>query len=278
MTATADQLPVPDPAAVTGRGLAVFGLPPGGRRAAPGWQGRCISDPAGLARLWRPGDNIGVGCRASGVAGLDLDRHDGGPDGIATFAALCADRGQDWPATLTVRTPHGLHLYFRVPPGQIIPSVTGIWPGVDTRGPGRRSGGYLIGPGSIVGGQPYLIEHDTAIAALPAWLGSLLALRGFEQATERPVALVRRVRAELPPSTVRMRVGSWPGPSHDPPGPNGPKKTSTGSRRLFSAPASRKRTILRRRRTGRWAGPSRVQNASRNLPEALDVLRRILRH
>ena len=42
-----------------------------------------------LARTWPDGANIGVGCRASGVIGLDLDRHDGGPDGVAVFAALC---------------------------------------------------------------------------------------------------------------------------------------------------------------------------------------------
>lgn len=138
-----------------GRGLAVFSLPPGGRRAEPGWQDRCTSDPAALARTWPRGANVGVGCRASGVVGVDLDRHEGGPEGCETFAVLCARARRPWPSTLTVRTAHGgLHLYFRVPPGQIIPSITGIWPGIDTRSPGRHSGGYLIGPGSVVDGMP----------------------------------------------------------------------------------------------------------------------------
>ena len=39
--------------------------------------------------MWPDGANIGVGCRASNIVGIDLDRHDSGPDGIATFAALC---------------------------------------------------------------------------------------------------------------------------------------------------------------------------------------------
>lgn len=167
---------VPDPVPAAALGLAVFPLPPGGRRAAPGWQCQCTSDPERLRRTWPPGANIGVGCRASGVVGLDLDRHGGGaPDGIATFAALCAARGEPWPATLTVATPHGgLHLYFRVPAGRVITSVTGAWPGVDTRGPGRRSGGYLIGPGSVVDDRAYLIERAAPVAELPGWLAAAL--------------------------------------------------------------------------------------------------------
>lgn len=47
-------------------------------------------------------------------------------------------------------------------------------PGIDIRGPGRRSGGYLIGPGSIVNGTPYTITHDAEIQPLPAWLADLL--------------------------------------------------------------------------------------------------------
>jgi hypothetical protein len=92
----------PDPVAVAARGLAVFSLPPGAKRAGPGWQRHCTSDPAVLARTWPAGSNIGVGCRASGIVGLDLDRHDGGPDGIAAFAALCRVYGQPW---LTIRLP-----------------------------------------------------------------------------------------------------------------------------------------------------------------------------
>jgi hypothetical protein len=42
---------------------------------------------------------------------------------------------------LTVATPSGgLHLYFTVPARLDVPSVAGIWPGVDTRGPGLRLG------------------------------------------------------------------------------------------------------------------------------------------
>jgi len=102
-----------DAAAVTRRGLAVFPLPAGSKAAAPGWHRRCTADLELLARTWPDGANIGVGCRASGITGVDLDRHGG---------------------------PGGLHLYFTVPARLVVPSVAGIWPGVDTRGPGLRLG------------------------------------------------------------------------------------------------------------------------------------------
>jgi Bifunctional DNA primase/polymerase, N-terminal len=165
-----------DAAALVGRGLAVFPLPAGGKTAEQGWQQACTSELALLARSWPAGANIGVGCRASGVAGLDLDRHAGAPDGVASFARLCADQGLAWPATFTVATPNGgLHLYFRVPPGCSIASAIGWLPGVDVRGPGRRLGGYLAGPGSVVGGRRYEVVADLPIAGLPGWLEGLLA-------------------------------------------------------------------------------------------------------
>src|SRR5262245_14309641 len=136
-------------ATLVGRGLAGFPLPAGSKAAEPGWHRCCTADLEVLARTWPDGANIGVGCRASGITGLDLDRHDGGPDGVAVFAALCRLYGQPWPDTLTVATPHnGLHLYFRAPPGAA--SVAGRWPGIDVRASGYRTGGYLAGPGSVV--------------------------------------------------------------------------------------------------------------------------------
>jgi Bifunctional DNA primase/polymerase, N-terminal len=76
---------------------------------------------------------------------------------------------------LTVATPSGgLHLYFTVPATMVVPSVAGIWPG-DTRGPGMRLGGYLAGPGSVVGDRRYEIARDDPIAELPGWLAALVA-------------------------------------------------------------------------------------------------------
>jgi hypothetical protein len=168
----------PDPLAAAALGLAVFGLPPGSKRAAPGWHDRCTADPAAIAASWRPGDNVGVGCRASGIVVIDLDRHDGGPDGVATFRALLAAAGASWPATLTVATAGGgLHLYFTPPPRLAVWSACGAWPGVDIRGPGLRLGGYVAGPGSVVGGRAYTLAEASPAAGLPRWLAAALARR-----------------------------------------------------------------------------------------------------
>jgi hypothetical protein len=176
----------PDPLVAVERGLAVFPIPPGGNRpASRDWQRRALRHVDDVRREWRPGDNIGIGCWASGVVGLDLDVADGhhhtDVDGADTLAAVCAAHGQPWPRTLTVCTPStGRHLYLSVPPGRVVLSSSGgrsgLGPGIDVRGPGRgQRGGYLIGPGSVVGGRRYTIANDVPISELPAWMADLLA-------------------------------------------------------------------------------------------------------
>lgn len=165
------------------RGLALFPIPAGGRVPAPGWQGQATLDPAALVQLLDGGANVGVSCRASHVLALDLDvHHADGParNGIETLRTQLDVRGlTDWPDTFTVMTPStGLHLYFRVPVDCTIGSrsggTTALGPGIDVRGPGRRSGGYLVGPGSIVGGLPYAIVRDVPVAPLPGWIAARL--------------------------------------------------------------------------------------------------------
>jgi hypothetical protein len=48
----------------------------------------------------------------------------------------------------------GLHLYFTAPPVWVMVNTIGfLGPGVDVRAPGRTSGGYVIGPGSVIDGR-----------------------------------------------------------------------------------------------------------------------------
>ena len=156
------------------RGLAVFPLPPGSKEAPPGWQRRCTTDPAVIAR-WPAVSNTGIGCRSSSIVGLDLDRHPGKPDGVASFARLAGEHGAGWPSTFTVATPSGgLHLYFRVSAGDGFASAIGWLPGVDIRGPGRKTGGYLAGPGSVTAAGRYVVAADVEVAPLPRWLYPLL--------------------------------------------------------------------------------------------------------
>jgi hypothetical protein len=181
---------LPDPAPLLARGLAVFPLPPGQKAAAKGWQHTIVTrgqSVDGYRHDWPAGANIGIACRASGIVGIDLDRHttggaNAGVDGVTRFADLCQRWGQPRPVTFEVRTPNeGRHLLFRVPPGLIVASVSGgisrLGPGIDIRGPGRTLGGYLAGPGSVVDGREYVIDVDVPIARLPAWLTALIGRR-----------------------------------------------------------------------------------------------------
>lgn len=161
------------------RGLAVFPLPPGGRRPAGPWRSTCLTDPDRVRELWHDDDNIGVGCRASRIVGLDLDVKDD-RDGLVVLAALAERLGETVPETLTVATPSGgRHLYFAAPDGCTIGSFSGdrspLGPGVDVRGPGLRTGGYLVGPGSVVGGIEYVIVRDVPVLPLPDWIAARLA-------------------------------------------------------------------------------------------------------
>ncbi|MFD9007129.1 bifunctional DNA primase/polymerase [Streptomyces sp. NPDC059582] len=159
------------------RGLAVFPLPIGGRVPERGWQLQATLLPERLPELLA-GRGVGIGCRASGAVALDLDVHDD-EDGPGVLAALADRLGETVPETFTVATPSGgRHLYFRAPMGCTIGSTSGgrtpLGPGIDVRGPGHRSGGYLVGPGSIVGGRPYVIVRDVPVAPLPGWIGDRL--------------------------------------------------------------------------------------------------------
>lgn len=180
----------PDPLLAVERGLAVFPIPPGGNTPAfRGWQHNATRDVDLIRQTWRPGDNVGISARASGIVGLDLDvadgRHNTDVDGVDTLAALCAQHGQPMPQSLTIRTPStGRHLFLSVQPGWVIPSTSGgksgLGPGIDVRAPGRRSGGYLIGLDSIVGGTRYVLDHDLPIADLPEWMAHILGTRDLE--------------------------------------------------------------------------------------------------
>lgn len=83
----------------------------------------------------RTGLNIGIATgKESGIFVIDID----GPEGEAALA----DYGL--PATLTVTTAKGRHLYFRWP-GYEIKTRVRVLPSVDVRG----DGGYIVGPGSV---------------------------------------------------------------------------------------------------------------------------------
>ncbi len=174
-------------AAAARRGWAVFPCLSGGKRpACPGWEWRACADPGLVARYWRPGSNIGIACGPSRLVVVDLDNASHGgqlpgswqaepgiKDGADVLAVLAGRAGiTAWPGTYTVRTPSGgLHLYFAAIPGREIRNSAGrAGPMVDIRG----AGGYVVGPGSVIGGRAYEVTDNQDPQPFPAWIAGLL--------------------------------------------------------------------------------------------------------
>ncbi len=181
------------------RGWQVFPLRPGGKRPAlhgegrcprtgpcrdghQGWEQRATIDPTRICACWTHGPawNIGIACGPSGLVVIDLDTPktrtappagyttSGICDGSAAMAGLYQRHGQLWPpATFTVATPSGRHLYFTAPPGLRLGNTAGRlgWC-IDT----RAAGGYVVAPASIVAGRTYVAVNPAAPLPLPAWL------------------------------------------------------------------------------------------------------------
>ena len=134
-----------------------------------------------------------VGAKDEQIAALDLDVPKPGKpmapewaaipgvtDGADVLAVLCERHGQPWPVTYWVRTPSGgQHLYFRAIPGRPMPcsqgtARTGLGPMIDVKAAGGDGGGYVIGPGSFIGGGKYEVIHDQEPELFPVWLADLL--------------------------------------------------------------------------------------------------------
>lgn len=98
------------------------------------------------------------------VIDCDKPSEDGGPDGWQCLQALTGDYGTDnLPATLVTKTPHGVHLYYRMPAGMDIGLLKNAvheqnLP-IDLRVSNK---GYVLGPGSVIDGRRY------ELADLPA--------------------------------------------------------------------------------------------------------------
>jgi hypothetical protein len=170
-------------------GMHVFPLKPDDKRPAlhKEWEQRATTDPARIQRCWSAGPfNIGIACGPSGLLVVDLDTpkpdtkppkppfdQPGVNEGADTLAVLAEQNAEPFPwETMTVTTGRGgMHLYFQQPDSTRLGNTAGKlgWL-IDTRG----TGGYVVGPGSTVNGNPYRTTYTGEPATLPRWLRRLL--------------------------------------------------------------------------------------------------------
>jgi Bifunctional DNA primase/polymerase, N-terminal len=196
-------------------GWHVFPLRPGGKRPALhgegrcprtgpchdghlGWEQRATTDPARIHACWTHGPcfNIGIACGPSELVVIDLDTPKTGAappaqsappgirDGVIVLTELYQRHGQPWPpATFTVATPSGRHLYFTAPPGLRLGNTAGrLGRCIDT----RAAGGYAVAPGSIVAGRTYVAINPADPVPLPWWLAAQLADQVIPPAVRPP--------------------------------------------------------------------------------------------
>jgi Bifunctional DNA primase/polymerase, N-terminal/Primase C terminal 1 (PriCT-1) len=161
-------------------GLAVFPCAP--RSKVPLTQHGHLdatTDPTKIECLWaeRPDANIGINCKKSGLAVVDVDQHPHGPDGYESLATLEHEHGP-LPATWRNLTGGGgLQLIFAAPPDSSLRDGP-IAPGIDL-----KVNGYVCVPPSLhPSGRRYAWEigHEPwslPLAPFPDWLGALAQKR-----------------------------------------------------------------------------------------------------
>jgi hypothetical protein len=93
------------------------------------------------------GFNLAVDTEKSNLIVVDCD----GEEGMTAWIELSTHLRPPTPATLTVTTPHGMHIYFH---GSAPSSAGRLAKGLDI----RSRGGYVVAPGSTVDGIEYAIS------------------------------------------------------------------------------------------------------------------------
>lgn len=117
--------------------------------------------------------NIGISTAkplANGDRFFAVDFDVKGGEGYAAASAserrrqLIAKIGELPRTPVALTASQGAHAFYKLPEGVEIKSKIGVLPGVDIRG---NNDGYVVGPGSIVGGRPYRWSEGRSMADRP---------------------------------------------------------------------------------------------------------------
>jgi hypothetical protein len=180
------------------RGRPVFPVEKGASKPPllKDWPNKATTDEQQIREWWSrwPDANIGIHCTGLIVVDVDIKN---GKQGEASAAALGLSED-----TFSVTTPSGgRHLYFRGP--NVANTIEQLGPGLDV----RSDHGYVVGPGSTVGGKDYLIRYDTGIAEADAGLvGRLQALNGTRHPSDADRVSTPVVPLDAPAAVARAEA------------------------------------------------------------------------
>ena len=176
-------------------GFKIFPITPG-RKAPPlvmGWQ-LCATNEEVLINEWWaswPKANIGIHC--DGMIVLDIDIKKGGVSSLNDLSELHPEVVD----TCAVTTPSGgQHLYFKS--ADAVANGVNIFPGIDV----RSKNGYVLGPGSVVDGQEYIIANTTPMRDAPDWVKALKPPKEPDAIREPPPAGINQ-------DTAKQQAIAW---------------------------------------------------------------------
>lgn len=144
------------------------------------WREASTTDELRIGLWWQqwPDAVPAIDSGKSKIVVIDVDCHEGGPNGLGEWKRLTAEHGHPIGAPMT-RTPSGgLHIYFRQPSGEPFTNRTGDLPdGIDI----RAAGGYAIAPGAVLpdgrGWQPVVAAPalgELQPPPLPEWCAEII--------------------------------------------------------------------------------------------------------
>jgi putative DNA primase/helicase len=196
------------------RGFRVFPVQGGSKLPVrKDWPSLATTDPETIRRWWTCGvtgltHNYNIGFCTTGWIIADLDTKDG-KNGLATFKELGLGL-----TTLTIRTPSGgFHAYYSCLEDKAN-AVDLLWPGsgLDV----RAFHGYVLAPGSEIGGKVYEVLNDAEVEFVPQDLDALLKpprLRGrqgleFADDSEEAIAQGRHYLEHNAPIAIEGEGGN----------------------------------------------------------------------
>jgi hypothetical protein len=173
------------------RGWYVFPLRLGDKRPLPGftsWEERATTDREQIIRWWTEVPyNIGVATGPSGLLVIDCDTSQEGDSPQWRLVGEDVQiAGKALPRTFSVATPNsGRHVYFSAGGHSLRNTVGKLGKHIDSRG----TGGYIVGPGSVLETGYYRIVTRSSIAELPDWIADALTPHSLTASPASPIQL-----------------------------------------------------------------------------------------